>query len=171
MRIKYILCLCCWLTIGVGAAQRDVAGLYEKYTGHKEVSSVYISKAMLELLPMNELSAGFDFTTLQGKIESLTILSTEAAGLVKKMRKDFRELAENKSYEKLMCIKEDDSVITIYIRKKPGPRPRTDKKDNPVGELLLIVDEEDEFLSIRILGNFTLEELSDLTNRNEQDDD
>ena len=75
MRLKQlytILLLCC---VNICFAQNK---LFDKYADMDDVTSVYISKKMFQMMPVME-TAGLNLANLKGKIESLQILTTQKA--------------------------------------------------------------------------------------------
>jgi len=88
MRLKYlytILLLCC---VNICFAQNK---LFDKYADMDDVTSVYISKKMFQMMPVME-TAGLNLANLKGKIESLQILTTQKADLRERMRGEFKAL-------------------------------------------------------------------------------
>lgn len=149
MKLRYgvlffLLCCCsfCW-------AQSD--SLFEKYAQMEDVSQVYISKTMFQMMPAME-TAGLNLVHMKGKIESLQILSTENEAKKVQMRKDFSGLI-GKQHEALMRVKDGKTQATFYISRK-GER---------INELIMLADTESNFSVIQLLGNFTLEDIQHIT--------
>ena len=74
MRLKQlytILLLCC---VNICFAQNK---LFDKYADMDDVTSVYISKKMFQMMPVME-TAGLNLANLKGKIEGLQVLTTPA---------------------------------------------------------------------------------------------
>lgn len=157
MKAIYIISILCWLNIGIGLSESAVDKFFDKYANEDQVTSVYISKSMMELLPVQQMSFGWDFSSLAGKIDAINVLSTENEKVSKKMRQEFDKLTKEPSYEQLMWVKDEDSLVKVYVCKN--------KKGNKISELLLVADSDDEFYCIRLTGNFTLENLRSITNK------
>lgn len=68
--ILLILFLCC---TSICFAQNK---LFDKYSEMDNVTSVYISKAMFQMMPKIETN-GLNLMNLKGKIEGLQVLTTE----------------------------------------------------------------------------------------------
>ncbi len=66
--------------------------LFNKYGDMKGVSSVYISKAMIETNP-NLFTKDFYIGKVSGQLNSVQVLSTMDNNVKKEMRKDLRSLA------------------------------------------------------------------------------
>lgn len=139
--IYILLFLCC---ASICFAQDK---LFEQYADMDDVTSVYISKKMFDLMPDIE-TGGLDLKDLRGKIDNLQILTTDREDLCEKMRKDFKNLV-TQSHEELMRIKDDDEKVTFYIL----------QEGNLIREMLMFSDSYDEFVIIRLKGKFTLEDI------------
>lgn len=140
----FLLCCCsfCW-------AQSD--SLFEKYAQMEDVSQVYISKTMFQMMPAME-TAGLNLVHMKGKIESLQILSTENEAKKVQMRKDFSGLI-GKQHEALMRVKDGKTQATFYISRK-GER---------IQELIMLADTKSNFSVIQLLGNFSMEDIQRIT--------
>ena len=138
----YILLLLCCASICFAQDK-----LFEQYADMDDVTSVYISKKMFDLMPDIE-TGGLDLKDLRGKIDNLQILTTDREDLCAKMRKDFKNLV-TQSHEELMRIKDGDEKVTFYIL----------QEGNRIREMLMFSDSYDEFVIIRLQGKFTLEDI------------
>ena len=121
--------------------------LFDKYAEMDNVTSVYISKSMFQMMPDIE-TGGLNLMNLKGKIDGLQILTTERADLKEKMKKDFGSLID-KQHEELMRVKDGKTRATFYIKKK-GDR---------INELIMLADTEKEYSVIQLIGNFTLQDI------------
>lgn len=82
--ILLILFLCC---TSICFAQNK---LFDKYSEMDNVTSVYISKAMFQMIPDMKTN-GLNLTNLKGKIEGLQILTTQNNSIKETMRNRFRK--------------------------------------------------------------------------------
>ena len=133
------------------AAQTNNDALFEKYAEKDGVTSVYISKKMFQLMPSME-TAGLNLINMKGKIESLQILTCENESLQEQMRKDFRGLIKIEQ-EALQRVRDGGSKITFYIK----------QKGELINELIMLSDDEKEFSVIQLLGQFTLQDIQEIT--------
>lgn len=149
MRTKYlyiVLFLCC---VHFGFAQNK---LFDKYADMDDVTSVYISKKMFQMMPVME-TAGLSLTNMKGKVESLQILTTEKAELKDKMRGEFNALI-GKEHEELMRVKDGKTKANFYVK----------QKGELIHELIMIADMENGGFSVmQLLGNFTLKDVQEIT--------
>lgn len=148
MKTKHILLvlfLCC---TSFCFAQKK---LFDKYAEMDNVSSVYISKKMFQMMPAFE-TGGLNLMNLKGKIESLQVLTTENTCLKESMRDDFKSLID-KDHEELMRVKDDSTRATFYVK----------QKGELISELIMLADTDGSFSIIQLLGNFTLQEIQEIT--------
>lgn len=143
--ILLILFLCC---TSFCFAQNK---LFDKYSEMDNVTSVYISKAMFQMMPNMETN-GLNLMNMKGKIEGLQILSTESNSLKDKMRDDFKGLI-GKDHQELMRVKDGKTRATFYVK----------QKGDQVSELIMLADTDGRFNVIQLLGNFTLQDIQDIT--------
>lgn len=148
MKTKYILLIAFLCCSAIGFSQNK---LFDKYADMDDVSSVYISKAMFQMMPTIE-STGLSLANMQGKIESLQILRTQNKAKKEQMNREFRSLV-GKQHEELMRVKDGKTKANFYILKK-GDR---------INELIMIADTEADFSVIQLLGNFTLKDIQEIT--------
>ena len=154
MRLKYlytILLLCC---VNICFAQNK---LFDKYADMDDVTSVYISKKMFQMMPVME-TAGLNLANLKGKIESLQILSlqiltTQKADLRERMRGEFKALI-GKDHEELMRVKDGKTKANFYVK----------QQGELIQELIMIADMDDGGFSVmQLLGRFTLQDVQEIT--------
>lgn len=151
MKRHLILFLAAVLLCGTAGAQSTFEKLFEKYTGPKYepyTTSVYLSKSMLNLGIQVAGAEDLNLNALQGKLESLIILTTEASGVRVAMRKDFGSI-DLSGYEVLMKVRDGGDRVDFLVRRE---------KENPelIREFLMIADEngnEGQYTVIRLLGN------------------
>ena len=149
MRLKQlytILLLCC---VNICFAQNK---LFDKYADMDDVTSVYISKKMFQMMPVME-TAGLNLANLKGKIESLQILTTQKADLRERMRGEFKALI-GKDHEELMRVKDGKTKANFYVK----------HQGELLQELIMIADMDDGSFSVmQLLGRFTLQDVQEIT--------
>ena len=158
MKTKYLLLTICLLGNSMLFAQKNTfKSLSEKYENEDNVTIVSISKSMFNLIPGN-IKGNIDLKNVISKVESLLIITSEKKEMKKKMYADFKSLIEkNSDYEELMRVKSDKTSITFNIR----------KKGVIIHELIMLVNDEEDFAAIQLLGNFTLEDIQKISNNTE----
>ena len=96
-------------------------GLFAKYSDMNNVSSVYISKAMIEMNPelyTKDVNVG----KLAKQLELVQILSTMDNGIKREMRRDIESVVRAQKYELLMKQKGIVSRMAFYVKRKGGNR-------------------------------------------------
>lgn len=113
------------------------------------VSTVYISKAMLELAGASNITGGdFDIGGIASKLDGLEIVSAEGSGLAK-LKGKCGAFSSGKGYEKLMRVKNDGSNVSILMKKLGGGR----------NEFVVFVDEETSLVVIMMTGTMTMQDV------------
>ncbi|MBB4621844.1 DUF4252 domain-containing protein [Parabacteroides faecis] len=143
--ILLLLFLCC---TSICFAQNK---LFDKYSEMDNVTSVFISKAMFQMMPNFETN-GLNLMNLKGKIEGLQILTTENNNIKETMRNDFKNLI-GKDHEELMKVKDGKTRATFYVK----------QKGDLISELIMLADTDKSFNVIRLSGNFTLQDIQEIT--------
>ena len=127
---------------------------FDKFADMEEVTSVYISKAMLSLMPDMQ-SEGGNIGSIASKLDNIRILSCDKPAIIDKMKKEFAFINSKNGYEELMRIKDKGEKTTIYLKQ--------DK--NKKKEFVLMTGEKNEFTVIIITGNLTLKEIQGIVNK------
>ena len=144
----FIIAGLCLLCANIGFAQNK---LFEKYADMDGVTSIYISKAMFQMMPAFE-NAGLNLVNMKGKVESLQILSTSRKDKIPQMKKEFSQLV-NKQHQELMRVRDGKTKATFYA----------DMNGDKVKNLLMLADTDSSFVVIQLLGNFTLKDIQEIT--------
>ncbi len=151
-RIYIIVLLLSFCSMSGMAQQKD---FFNELAEMKGISSVYISKAMFQLMPDMDMD-GLNLAPFIRKLETVRILSSENAESTVKMKKALQYINPQNGYEELMRVTDDGQKIVIYWKQ--------DKRTK--NEFVLLSDEGKEYTAIVIVGNLTLEEIQKITQRN-----
>lgn len=122
--------------------------LFNEYNDIKGVSSVYISKAMIEMNP-NLFAKDIYIGKVSGKLNSVQILSTMDNNIKKNLRKDIRAIVGSSKYELLMKQKGIVSSSEFYVL----------KKGDTVKELIMIIDGAATLKYVYLEGDMTLKDI------------
>ncbi|MBQ8889198.1 MAG: DUF4252 domain-containing protein [Bacteroidaceae bacterium] len=151
MKRNYILILLFMLCSVFAQAQHSY---FDKYAEQEGVTSVYISKAMLSMIP-NMQTDDLNIGQLTSKLESVQILSCEKPEIIEQLKKETDFISTKNGYEELMRINDEGDKTTIYMKQK---------KDG-LKEFVLLNRSKDEFTLILIVGNLTLQEIQQIVNK------
>ncbi len=145
------------LLIGITAAQAQTSKttMFDKFSNNKDITAVFISKAMLGSMSGDQSVNGIDIEGLKGKLDQIEIYTSEKAEACKSFRSEMEVVKKGKTYEVLMSIKDGDQNINFYAQK--------DKEK--FSELLMFVDQPDECVIIRILGSFTSDDIQNISKK------
>ena len=122
--------------------------LFNKYNDLKGVSSVYISKAMIESNP-NLFTKDVYIGKVSGLLNSVQVLSTMDSNVKKELRKDLHALVESSKYELLMKQKGTVSSSEFYMS----------RKGDKVKELIMILDGAATLKFVYLEGEMTLKDI------------
>ena len=132
--------------------------LFEKYADMDNVTSVFISKKMFDMIP-NVESGGLNLMNLKGKINNLQIVTSDKQEVRDQMRKEFSSLI-SKSHEELMRVKDNDTRASFYIV----------QNGDLINEMIMLADTDSDYVVIRITGKFTLQDIQDVAKSFAQND-
>lgn len=150
MKRKYIITFLLLLCSIIGYAQDAI---FEKYADMDGVTSVFISKSMLNMMP-NMKAEGVNIGEVAGKLDNIQILSTEKADIISKIRNEFNHINSRNGYEELMRVNDEGEKTTIYLK----------KEKNGKKEFILLNNQKKEFTIILIRGNLSMEEIKNIMN-------
>lgn len=154
MKTKSLLLIICLLCGSIVYAQNSTMNkLFEKYENEDDITVISISKAMFKMMPDNMNTNDVNIESIMHKIEFMRILTSDKANLKETMNSEFKSLIDNdKNYEELMRIKNGKAIITFNAR----------KNGDIISELVMLVNEENNFVVIQIAGNFTLDDVQEI---------
>ena len=129
---------------------------FEKYSDMKNVTYVYISKAMLTLAKglTTPSVPGMDMKNAFGKLNAIQIITTENKAARAKLKAEVADVVKRDKYEMLMQVDEDDSKVRIYFK---------DGKKQSV--ILMSTDESNETAVIAFSGTFKIEDIQKMTEK------
>ena len=151
MKIK-ILLIGIILTCSLLTAQAQDS-MFDRLSDRDDISTVYISKALLKMMPDTNIGGNIGGTNIKGlanKLEQMEIYSGEGNTANEVIRKEVRALVKSKSYETLMAIQDKGQNINFYVQ----------KEKNLIKDLVMFInDDKDQCMIIRIMGSFTTEDI------------
>lgn len=141
------------LALAIISATAQISEIFDRYADTDGVTSVYISKSLLRMMPDVETD-GVDLEGISDKLDSIRILTTEDKSIAKKLKKDITKSLRSDNYEVLLMVNESKEETMIYM--KPGK--------NSLTEYLIISHDSDEFNIIRIVGRIKPGDVRDIVN-------
>lgn len=127
---------------------------FDKFADMDGVTSVYISKAMLSMIPDMQ-TEGVNISGVASKLDNIQILSCEKPAVIAKLKKETEFINPKNGYEELIRINDEGEKTTIYLK-----HDKNGKK-----EFVLLNNEKEEFTIIVITGNLTLQEIQGIINK------
>ena len=127
--------------------------LFKKYSDMKNVSSVYISKAMLEMNP-SLFTKDIYIGKAASQLNSVQIISTMDKMIKADLLKDIREMVKSSRYELLMKQKGTVSSSEFYVS----------RKGDKVKELVMITNGAATLKFVYLEGEMTTKDVQSLGN-------
>lgn len=150
MKRIYIIALFIALCTGIMSAQPTI---FDRYADTDGVTTVYISKAMLRMMPdIGEGAGGLKIGEIASKLDNLQVLTCERKALIAKIMKE-TTAETSKGYEILVKVNENGQKTDIF-QKSLG---------NNKMEYLIRVSEPSELTLIQITGNITADDIRKMT--------
>jgi len=147
-RIFYIIVCTLVLIILPVAHVSAQDALFDKYEDANGVSTVFISKTMLSMIP-NVKAGHHDVGKMASKLDQLRILTCEKPSFIPQLLEEARGVYKSNGYEIIMKMNDDGEKVTIYQRKL---------KDNK-NEFVLLTEEKAEISIINVKGNITISDI------------
>lgn len=138
----------------LGDNQKQLS-LFDRFCSNKNITTVYITKAMLNMAPNDMGMGNVMIKNLAKKLDQIEIYTSETKEAASLMKASTSSLSRNKSYELLMSIKDGDDLTTFY-----GV-----KNNNLFKELIMITSETTDCVIIRMIGTFTIEDIQKVANK------
>lgn len=118
---------------------------FDKYADTKDVTYVYISKAMIDLLgtkvPANV--NGINIKQLSGMLNSIQVITSGTKATKESLKSETMSIVKKNKYENLMQINENDTKVNIYHK---------ESKDNSI--IVMLTDGLGETVVVVFSGTF-----------------
>ena len=127
---------------------------FEKYADMKNVTYVYISKAMLAMAGKNATPSipNVNMQALASKLTGIQIIHSESSGVRTKLKNDVQDIMSRNKYELMMQVNEDDNKVNIYSLIGKGQ-----------SSVVMLVEEDDGVTVIVFSGKFSMEDVMKMT--------
>ena len=140
----------------VSASAQD---LFEKLGDNKNITTVYISEALLNMFPAMADQVNVTGVNIKGivskfkRIDIYTSKNKEGSQLIRVEAQKLQ--SQSKSYEILMRIKDEVENVVFYA----------EKEKDLFKSLVMFVDGSNECTLIRLLGSFTTDDIQNITKK------
>lgn len=124
------------------------ATVFDKYKNNKDVSVVYIGKAMLSMMK-NKKIGGYDVGKISSGIDKIYILDCEKKRLLGEIKAYVVSYMKRNKYEVAMTVNDDGEDVTIYHKSLPGNK----------NDFYLLNVESDEVTVINMSGTVSLQDI------------
>lgn len=122
--------------------------LFEKYNDVDGVTTIYISKTMLQMIP-NVKKGKHDISRIAAKLDQLRVLTCEKPSLIASIKKYALGIYSKGQYEVAMQFNDSEEHVTIYHK----------KLNKGKSEFALLSEENGEITIISLRGNITLKDI------------
>ncbi len=129
---------------------------FDKFADSKDVTYIYISKAMLSLVGTNMIPSinGIDIAEISRKLNSIQIITSEKQ-TKQSLKSEAMSIIKKGKYDSLMQIAEENNKVDIFHK---------DGKDNSL--IVMINDNESNTIVIVFSGTFNTENIMNMLQRN-----
>lgn len=142
--MKQIYILVMIIAAAAMSASAQVGKVFDKYDDTDGVTSVYVSKAMLSMIP--DMKTGdVDLSDMAGKLDCVKILTSDNDRIAAKLKEEISKAVDTKSYEVLVKVNEGKERTVIYMK----------SEENGQNEYLILNGDEGNFNAILIEGKIT----------------
>lgn len=157
--MKRLIMIIAMLLMVVGAHAQEGRNIYNKYSGGKGVSAVYISPSMFKLIGKlpdleveNSEGEKMNIAPLINSFEGFYMLEITDPSVLASVRKDVDAMIGKGHYELLMEVKEEDTNLNIY----------TAGDDKIIESFVFIANEGDSVHFISIDGTMNRSDIENL---------
>ena len=162
--MKKVIVVMSMMLFSVAAmAQNDaVTRFFSKYQNDESFTYANISSKMFSMFTNLEMENKQDqeVASAISKLKGLRILQKEDARNARELYKEALSTIPTKEYEELMSVRDQDKDMKFYVKEtSPGK----------IGELLMIMGGNDEFLVLTLFGEIDLKQVGKLGSKMEID--
>ena len=142
------------LLFACSLVQLQAQALFDKLSREKDVSTVYVSKALLSMMPKIG-SADTDIKSISNKLTQIEIYTTKSGKAIKLIQAEMKSLYNNRHYERIMQVKENGENVIFFA----------EQQGNNFKDLIMFVESSQEYTVIRLMGTFTPDDIQKVTNK------
>jgi len=153
---KVIVILSAMMFSVAAMAQNDaVTKFFSKYQNDESFTYANISSKMFSMFTNMEVEDKDDQDVLNAisKLKGLRVLQKDDARNARELYKEAMSLIPTKEYEELMSVRDQDKDMKFYVREISSGK---------IGELLMIMGGNDEFMVLTLFGEIDLKQVGKL---------
>lgn len=135
-------------------AQAQKVTLFDKLSNDKNVTTVFISKALLSMLPHID-KGGTDIKSIANKLSQIEVYTTESQSSIRVIKSEMDALSRNRRYERIMQVKDKGQNVVFLA----------EQQDNVFKDLVMFVDGDKEYTVVRLMGTFTPDDIQKVVNK------
>lgn len=128
------------------------AELFSKYDNTHGVTTVYVSKSMLSIMPQMK-TGGVDIGSIAQKLDNISILTCERPSMIGGIKQNASAIYSRDGYEEEMKLNDSDSHTVIYMKQLSGG----------TNEFALVNTENNVLRIVNIKGRISLRDIQSIT--------
>ena len=128
------------------------AELFSKYDNTQGVTTVYVSKSMLSIMPQMK-TGGVDISSIAQKLDNISILTCERPSMIGGIKQNASAIYSRDGYEEVMKLNDSDSHTVIYMKQLSGG----------TNEFALVNTENNVLRIVNIKGRISLRDIQSIT--------
>ena len=128
------------------------AELFSKYDNTHGVTTVYVSKSMLSIMPQMK-TGGVDIGSIAQKLDNISILTCERPPMIGGIKQNASAIYSRDGYEEVMKLNDSDSHTVIYMKQLSGG----------TNEFALVNTENNVLRIVNIKGRISLRDIQSIT--------
>ena len=128
------------------------AELFSKYDNTHGVTTVYVSKSMLSIMPQMK-TGGVDIGSIAQKLDNISILTGERPSMIGGIKQNASAIYSRDGYEEVMKLNDSDSHTVIYMKQLSGG----------TNEFALVNTENNVLRIVNIKGRISLRDIQSIT--------
>ena len=126
--------------------------LFSKYDNTQGVTTVYVSKSMLSIMPQMK-TGGVDIGSIAQKLDNISILTCERPSMIGGIKQNASTIYSRDGYEEVMKLNDSDSHTVIYMKQLSGG----------INEFALVNTENNVLRIVNIKGRISLRDIQSIT--------
>lgn len=128
------------------------AELFSKYDNTHGVTTVYVSKSMLSIMPQMK-TGGVDIGSIAQKLDNISILTCERPSMIGGIKQNASAIYSRDGYEEVMKLNDSNSHTVIYMKQLSGG----------INEFALVNTENNVLRIVNIKGRISLRDIQSIT--------